>query len=448
MFTLPISQIYVPENRQRRDFDPLLITELANSIQAHGLLQPIVVRFPREGEPKDSHVLVAGERRLRAMQQIYELGGRFGHGTMNPFPDQHVPATDIGMLDELAAEEAELEENLRRKDLSWQEQAEAVQRLYALRQKQAEGAGKKIGQADIATEAFPNLSPATAANEVAANLALAKAIAVNPEVAKAKDPKAAMKLVKQIEATNLNKQLAAAVGRDFSSASHTLINGDCFEYMTTLPDASFDVILTDPPYGMGADRFGDGAGRLTNAEHHYDDSYDAWFTMMGDLADESFRLAKPEAHAYVFCDFDRFHELKKLMERAGWYVFRTPLLAYKLGSGRVPLPEHGPRRQYETILYAIKGNKKVTGIYSDVIPCTLEENLGHGANKPVELFADLLKRSCRPGDTVFDPFAGTGTIFPAAHGLRVKAIGCELAPEYYGIAVQRLGKLDEQPKMI
>jgi DNA modification methylase len=159
-------------------------------------------------------------------------------------------------------------------------------------------------------------------------------------------------------------------------------------------------------------------------------------------------MAKDEAHAYIFCDIDRFHELREIMQAAGWYVFRTPLINHKENSGRIPLPEHGPKRQYEILLYAIKGWKKVNGVFSDVISSSLEENLGHGAAKPIALYANLLKRSAKPGDVVFDPFAGTGTIFPAAHQFRCKAIGIEVNPEYYGIAVQRLNRLDEQPEMV
>jgi DNA modification methylase len=59
----------------------------------------------------------------------------------------------------------------------------------------------------------------------------------------------------------------------------------------------------------------------------------------------------------------------------------------------------------------------------------------------VSLYEDLLKRSARPGDSVLDPFAGSGTIFPAAHSLKIKATGIELDPSAYGIAVKRLGEL-------
>jgi hypothetical protein len=82
--------------------------------------------------------------------------------------------------------------------------------------------------------------------------------------------------------------------------------------------------------------------------------------------------------------------------KAGWDVFRTPYHRSQARFWSSTRPEHGPRRQWEMCLYAIKGDKNVTGIYSDVIPCKLEENLTHGANKPVELYVDLLRRSCGP----------------------------------------------------
>jgi DNA modification methylase len=59
----------------------------------------------------------------------------------------------------------------------------------------------------------------------------------------------------------------------------------------------------------------------------------------------------------------------------------------------------------------------------------------------VELYINLLKRSVKPGDSVLDCFAGTGTIFPAAHSLQCLATGIEADPNYYGISLKRLQAL-------
>jgi site-specific DNA-methyltransferase (adenine-specific) len=209
--------------------------------------------------------------------------------------------------------------------------------------------------------------------------------------------------------------------------------------MERMAPESFDVILTDPPYGIDAQDFGDAGGRLVAQTHEYDDvGGETWEALMQGFAVQSFRVAKKEAHAYVCCDIDMYHWLKRTMEGAGWYVHRTPLINYKLDGSRVPLPENGPQRKWEMVLYAIKGWKKVTRIYPDVIETRGDANLAHGAQKPVALYENLLKRSIRPGDTVLDPFAGTGTIFPAAHSVLCKATGIEIDDVYAGIAAARL----------
>lgn len=156
----------------------------------------------------------------------------------------------------------------------------------------------------------------------------------------------------------------------------------------------------------------------------------------------AWRVTKPQAHLYACCDFDRFHELKEMMQAAGWYVFRTPLINRKLGSGRVPLPEHGPRRQYETIMYCIKGKKPVTHIYPDIIETQADPNDGHGATKPIAMYSNLLQRSVRPGDLVLDSFCGSGPIFPACHAHKCIATGLELSPEYYGMSMKRLQAME------
>lgn len=442
------SSIIISPDRQRQEFDPDAITDLANSISAHGLLHPPVMR-----QDGPNLVLVAGERRLRAIEQIHMLGGSF-YCNGEEFPDGSIPYLTLGELDPLAAEEAELDENLKRQDLTWQEQAAAIARLHSLRSRQADLVGKTHTVSDTTRELKPDQTSGLSDGELGAyradvrqNIILADHLD-NPEVAKAKSAKDAVKILKRQEEAEKNVKLAERIGRNFNSSAHSLVHADCLVHLSQLPAHSFDVILADPPYGMGADDFGNASGKLEGTEHHYDDSFSSWEKLMDQLCPLLYQVTKEQAHAYLFCDFDNFHALKSRMEAAGWYVFRTPIVCHKINSGRVPLPEHGPRRTYELCLYAIKGRKPVTGIYPDFVSTRLEENLGHGANKPVELYLDLLRRSVRPGDRVCDPFAGTGTIFPAAHQLKCLATGIELNAEYYGIAVQRLNALDDQPAMI
>lgn len=442
---IKLSEIVIRPDRQRQEFDPQALQDLVASIETMGVLHPPVLRS-EAGE----WVLVAGERRLKAMSQIWELGGSFRCDN-EEVPEGHIPFSNLGELSLLDAEEAELDENLKRKDLTWQEHAAAVARLHKLRGAQRVETNKTVPvaeqvpaqtYADTALELLGK-SDGGYQDQVRKEILVSKHLD-NPAVAKAKSADEAFKILKKQEESAKNVELARTVGASFNADLHTLLNINCLEFMATCADGpeekKFDVILTDPPYGMGADQFGDANGRLAGIEHRYDDSPEAWRDLMGLWTVLSYRVAKAQAHAYVFCDIDMFHELKAMMQKAGWYVFRTPFINHKMNSGRVPLPDQGPRRQYEIILYAIKGKKQTTHIYPDVISTSADENFSHGAQKPVALYQNLLQRSARPGDRVLDTFAGSGTIFEAANGFKCSATGTELNPEYYGMCLARIAR--------
>jgi len=453
--TINRSQVIILPDRQRQDFDPEALQELKNSIEDGQLMHPPVLRTPSAADrgkfPEIAFdgkmVLVAGERRFRVIGEIYELGGQFRHnGQIFTADTNRIPYTDLGSLDELEAEEAELDENLKRRDLTWQELAAAHTRLHNLRIRQRpEQVIVKVDpnnpMIQLSRQVIPGHTVADTAQEltgrrdgsyqdtVRKELIVAKHLD-NPLVAKAKSVDEAFKVLKKQEETAKNVQLARVVGATFNADKHQLFNRNCLDYMAEVaagPDA-------------------DGAGKVANSEHHYDDTYENFKALMDGpqgWCNLSYQVCKPQAHAYVFCDIDRFHELKSWMQSAGWYVFRTPLINHKMNSGRVPLPDRGPRRQYEIILYAIKGDKPVTHIYPDVISTSADENLTHGAQKPVALYQNLLQRSVKPGDRVFDAFTGSGTIFEAAHGMKCYAVGTELSPEYYGMSLTRLKRLKQ-----
>lgn len=453
MQLIHISKLYITPDRQRKEFDPVPLGELSTLIENKGLFHAIATRdlppggvllSATTGQPvalpdPDGRVLVAGERRVRAIRDMWMLGGTLRYNGQE-IPEGYIPYTTLGNMTELDAEEAEWEENYGRKDLTWQEQAAARAKLHKIRSAQAQAVGRIHTIADTAVE-LTGRSDGSFQNAVRKDIIVAKYLD-NPEIAKAKSTDEAFKILQRQETAKRNIVLAQTVGKTFSQDIHEIHNVDCLDWMRTT-EQRFDVILTDPPYGMGADKFGDGGdGRLANNEHHYKDDFETFMRLMKEWCPLSFRVAKPEAHAYVFCDIDNFHLLRDWMREAGWYVFRTPFVCTKPGSGRVPLPDRGPRRQYETILYAIKGNKKTTAIYPDVITTTADPGLQHGAQKPVALYEDLLRRSVRPGDTVLDSFAGSGTILPAAHTFKCKAVALEKNPEYYGICLNRAKSLD------
>lgn len=440
MRSIPASAIQIAPNRQRRTFTPARLHELRESIETHGLFHPLVVRM--EG---DSHVLVAGERRLRAIADLRSLGGVLRHDGQEVPPDE-VPIVLLGELDPLQRELAELSENVDREDLPWQERAAALARIAALREEMATAEGVAPPTVkDLAEEFFTPARDGFTGNSRAAVEATRMQLVVarhldKPEVAAAKTVGEAYKVLKEQARRQHHVELAERVGPTLTAAKHTVLNCDSLVWLRGAPAESFDIILTDPPYGMGADEFGDGAGKA-HGEHGYEDSEDVFQDCLAVCTAEFIRIAKPQAHLYWFCDLDKFHSSRALFERSGWWVHRTPLVWSKPQATRVPWPEHGPRRTYELILFAVKGKRTINLLAPDVLTFNPDKNLGHSAQKPVALFAELLRRSARPGDAVLDPFGGSGTLLPAAHSAKCYATVLERDPAAYGIALQRLENL-------
>lgn len=432
---IPLEKITVKENRQRKEFDINAHQELITSITetAVGLQNPLVLR--QEG---DTFVLLSGERRLRAIRDAHELGTEIRFAGV-PIPKGEVPYVLVAELSEIDAEEAELEENIRRKDLTWGERAQATSRLMALRTKQnAAAALPPPTLSDIAKETSGK-SGGWYAGEVRKEVLVAKYLD-DPDVHKAATLDEAFKILKKKDRAKQHAALAEAVGTSVTLASHKIFNEDCLEWMKAQPEMTYDVILSDPPYGMGADTFGDSGGK-TEGAHFYQDDDAYWAKLMEDLCPELYRLAKPFSHAYLFCDFNHFHRLSSYMKQAGWDVFRTPLIWHKPGGSRTPWVNGGPQRRYECILFARKGDRPVNMLRGDVLEHMADTNLGHNAQKPVALYRDLLERSALPGDKILDPFCGSGPIFPAAHALKCIATGVEMDAAAYGIAINRLKEL-------
>lgn len=118
--TLPIAQIENFQNQPRRNFDPEKLQELADSIQQHGIIQPLTVRKLASGY----YQIIAGERRWRAAR----LAGL-----------SEVPAVVIEADDQKAMELAMIE-NLQREDLNPIEEAEGFRVLtgtYGMSQAEA-----------------------------------------------------------------------------------------------------------------------------------------------------------------------------------------------------------------------------------------------------------------------------------------------------------------------
>lgn len=401
--------------RQRKTFDKENIHELAESIANIGLLHPIVCSRKDDGKIH----LVAGERRLRA---IKFLGlRRWQHGG-NYIEPGCVPSTLLERSDEISLRVAELDENWQRVDLSWQERTAALDELHTLRTMQ----NPEQSIQDTAKEiSETNDIPITTARERVHRAVLIQDHMDDPNVSRAKTESKAYEHILRTMESDLLGELSK---RNITSVrKHTVIHGDAVIELGKM-EAEYNLVLCDPPYGINANAFGNAA---SNA-HIYSDSEEDALELVEQILYRSFQLTKPEAHIYLFCDIEHFRAIRDIAGKVGWKPWRTPIIWHKtLSSAHAPAHEHGFRRNYEIALFATKGNKPFSQVYSDVLSFPQAQNKIHAAQKPIDLYAELIKRSTMPGDKVLDPCCGSGTIFAAAERNGVIATGIELEEKFY-----------------
>jgi len=404
--------------RFRKHFED--IDALAASIKEFGVIEPIVV--------DENYALIAGERRLRACTRLNL---------------ESVPVVMMKDLDELGKKEIELEENIQRKQFTWQEEVDAKKNLHSLKQQlhgHAIQGGDKKGWGITETATALGESSGT----LSMDLQLAKGMEVFPELKGEKNKTTAYKKMKRLQEQLLNDALAEKLAELGALDAPNVINGNCIEELKKLKSESVDLLLTDPPYAINIEK-AHTFDRMTHKDTGFNDGdFETW-----DLLDKAFpemyRVMKVNTHGFVFFGIDKFLTVKNLLEKHGFWVHPLPLIWDK-GSGSYPGQGTTFVHSYEVFFHIMKGRKKLNGNSKDLftIKRVPEPNKWHVNQKPTELLRDLIKLTSTPGDLVLDPFAGSGATLIAAKETSRRAIGIELNPVFYNKIVQELGFMGEE----
>ncbi|GAH65141.1 unnamed protein product, partial [marine sediment metagenome] len=199
------------------------IDGLATSIQRFGLINPICI-------DKSKH-LIAGERRLKAH---IKLGKK------------EIEVKYFENLPEYEKKEIELEENIRRKGLTWQEELEAKLTLHELKQAKE---GKRMQKSGAPGWGVKDTALALDKSEgsISQALQLAKAIRIFPSLAKEKNESTAFKKYKRMQEGFLRAEVNRRRGK---RVVPNIIHGDCIVETKKMKDGCYDMILADFPFGV------------------------------------------------------------------------------------------------------------------------------------------------------------------------------------------------------
>jgi len=246
---------------------------------------------------------------------------------------------------------------------------------------------------------------------------------------------------------------------------------DCLDKMRQLPDESVDLVYADPPYGSGL--------KARPYRHTDEMSYSDVWASLGEYAawmapriGQCRRLLRPTGSMYLQCDWHATHWLRMAMDDAfGAGQFRNEII-WCVGGGYT---KRSFRKAHDTILFYTKANgyvfnsdaarmpysqKLMVHVRQDAdgrsyyqdghvkggktylhpggqlpwdwwsdIPSTIfshgKDYTGYWGQKPVPLLERIVKASSNKGDTVLDPFCGSGTTLVAAKRLGRRYIGID-----------------------
>lgn len=477
-----ISEIDIPEDRQRKILDEESLHRLAESINKHNLFNPILIsNSPING----MYELVAGFRRLSAAEL---LGWA------------EIPAKFEEDLSPLERQIIELEENSQRENLTWAEESCAHAKIHDLLVKEKGKAvpGHGGGQSITATSEQLGVSKSTLAEDIK----LADVLEFMPDLASL-GKKQALAKIAMVQENMLREELTSRIkitaskvntsmfdslpgfeeeehesaffideqtelppkseGRpgvalsgppgealpdfvvyreNFTRSepkstsvpviSGQLILGNSLDVLKSMPDECIDLIVSDPPYGTAAARggiqvaFKRPEGIVSIADFL-------------SLIPEMYRIMR-EGHVYIFMAGTIAREIMESLHKVGFIVRWMPIVVVKrnvtildvdfdFGSG------------YHTVVFARKGNRPFSkrGLISDVFT-TKEtvQSVQYSNQKPSDVIGEFIECSSDPNNVVLDPFMGSGTTCLAALRASRKTIGIDLNPTALSIAKERI----------
>lgn len=213
-------------------------------------------------------------------------------------------------------------------------------------------------------------------------------------------------------------------------AGITIYHGDCRDILPGI--AGVDLVLTDPPYGVSyvtswRSRC-DALRKPIANDATLDVVAEAWPMAMEALADDR--------HWYAFASPRMIAEASKV------YAGAKSILAWDKGDrGTVGDLECGFGEAWEAVFYGMKGRRALFGPRPRTVvrfDWSGAMDPVHPTTKPVALLGKMLRWSTADGETVLDPFMGSGTTLRAAKDNGRKAIGIEVEEAYCEAAVNRL----------
>jgi site-specific DNA-methyltransferase (adenine-specific) len=224
----------------------------------------------------------------------------------------------------------------------------------------------------------------------------------------------------------------------------TIYLGDALQLMPAIPDGVVNLIITDPPFAIDFKAEKENYYRTSTkvmqgyqeiSESDYSEFTHRWMT-------DAARILAPDGSMYVFSGWNHLKDILEGLDEAGFTTVNHLIWKYQFGVFT--------KKKYVTshyhILFVVKNPARYTFNKIDHYPedvWVISREYWKGKKKtptklPPEIVQKMLKYSSNPGDLVFDPFLGSGTVAVGAKSESRHFLGFEIVPEYFAFALERI----------
>lgn len=428
--TVPFSSIIVPE-RLRKDYGD--IDTLADSIAQNELICPLTVEDCGDG----TYMLIAGGRRYCAIEVLRKVNAENGNDIFHNVPVyiKYNASTQQKRI-------WELEENIRRKAMTWQEECVGIAQVHVDKDRDAvldasapdwtqQMTGDLFGVsntkvnfalqlADALEQGDGEITTAENANVALQIIAKRRIRALEKRAAELKDAELALRQARAkvvedtpselgIDIPDLgNLTLKSAAIDTYARAKTIIWHADSHDEMCKMHGV-YDGIITDIPYGIDSDNLNLKHIDETKAEHDRDENI-ALFDMFLRLA---FQCTKSTAFCVFWYDVEHTTTLMQLASSHGWRPQRWPLHAKK-AIAKNEAAGYNTTKDYESVMVLAKPNTTlVTRRSTSFIPWEWapgeREKYAHPFCKPYSANHYLLHTFFTPGAKLLDPYCGEGS---------------------------------------
>ena len=227
-----------------------------------------------------------------------------------------------------------------------------------------------------------------------------------------------------------------------------LIHGDAYKLIKDIEDKSIDMIYTDIPYDISYSGKG-----ITNTENKESASItlnEHKETILNgidySILDEFVRVMK-KIKICIWCSKSQIFDLMKYFIEGKKCNYNI-IVWCKTNCAPFGASPWLSDVEYMLCFYepGVKFNKGVEfkkKFYISSINRDDAKKYGHPTIKPIEMTINHIKNMCKVGDTVLDPFSGSGTTLAACKSANINAIGFEIDDKFYQIAKNRINGIDK-----